>query len=84
MDLANIEWRKSTRSGGNGGECVEVGAQWRKSSRSNQAGGECVEVATGTRVVGVRDSKDRDGGTLVVGPAAFAAFTDAVKYDRLD
>lgn len=24
MDLNTPEWRKSTRSGGNGGECVEV------------------------------------------------------------
>lgn len=24
MDLTRAEWRKSTRSGGNGGDCVEV------------------------------------------------------------
>jgi hypothetical protein len=24
MDLTRAEWRKSTRSGGNGGNCVEV------------------------------------------------------------
>ncbi|WP_433391062.1 DUF397 domain-containing protein [Micromonospora sp. KLBMP9576] len=24
VDLSNAYWRKSTRSGGNGGECVEV------------------------------------------------------------
>ena len=24
MDLSNADWRKSTRSGENGGECVEV------------------------------------------------------------
>jgi len=24
VDLSNAHWRKSTRSGGNGGECVEV------------------------------------------------------------
>lgn len=24
MDLRDLEWRKSTRSSGNGGECVEV------------------------------------------------------------
>ncbi|MEO3855969.1 DUF397 domain-containing protein [Acrocarpospora sp. B8E8] len=24
MDLSAAEWRKSTRSGGNGGQCVEV------------------------------------------------------------
>jgi hypothetical protein len=26
MDLTNATWRKSTRSGDNGGECVEVTA----------------------------------------------------------
>lgn len=36
-------WRKSSRSGGNGGACVEV-ADWRKSSRSGSNGGDCVEV----------------------------------------
>ncbi|WP_406566919.1 DUF397 domain-containing protein [Actinoallomurus rhizosphaericola] len=24
MDLSNADWRKSTRSGQNGGDCVEV------------------------------------------------------------
>lgn len=24
MDTVNVNWRKSTKSGGNGGECVEV------------------------------------------------------------
>ncbi len=24
MDLSNAEWRKSARSGQNGGECVEI------------------------------------------------------------
>ncbi|MDN3353430.1 DUF397 domain-containing protein [Actinomadura sp. DC4] len=37
------DWRKSSRSGGSGGNCVEVTLlPWRKSSRS---GGACVEVA---------------------------------------
>lgn len=44
MDLRNADWRKSTRSGQNGGNCVEV-AEWRKSTRSGQNGGDCVEVA---------------------------------------
>ncbi|MEU6264245.1 DUF397 domain-containing protein [Saccharopolyspora shandongensis] len=39
---------------------------WRKSSRSNNYGGACVEIAVTPTVVGVRDSKDRDGGTLVL------------------
>ncbi|MEV0404289.1 DUF397 domain-containing protein [Actinoallomurus sp. NPDC050550] len=39
-----MNWRKSTRSSGNGGACVEV-ATWRKSARSGGNGGNCVEVA---------------------------------------
>ncbi|MCO6006372.1 DUF397 domain-containing protein [Actinoallomurus purpureus] len=37
-------WRKSTRSSGNGGACVEV-ATWRTAARSSGNGGNCVEVA---------------------------------------
>jgi Domain of unknown function (DUF397) len=45
MELTTTpEWRKSTRSGDNGGNCVEV-APWRKASRSGDNGGDCVEVA---------------------------------------
>ncbi|GAA4616855.1 hypothetical protein GCM10023195_75050 [Actinoallomurus liliacearum] len=39
-----VQWRKSSRSSGQGGQCVEV-AQWRKSTRSSGQGGDCVEVA---------------------------------------
>ncbi|MEV0705441.1 DUF397 domain-containing protein [Saccharopolyspora sp. NPDC050389] len=40
------------------------GMIWRKSSRSNGAQN-CVEIALAAGLVGVRDTKDRDGGTLV-------------------
>jgi hypothetical protein len=43
MDDAMI-WRKSSRSGNGGADCVEV-AVWRKSSRSGNGGLDCVEVA---------------------------------------
>lgn len=36
---------------------------WRKSSRSSDKAN-CVEVAVSSDVVGVRDTKDRDGGEL--------------------
>ena len=39
------EWRKSSRSGSNGGQCVELSVTWRTSSHSGRNGGECVEVA---------------------------------------
>ena len=53
---------------------------WRKSSRSSPNGGACVEVADNLpgRVL-VRDTKDRDGGTLTFGPSAWSAFVQGVK-----
>ena len=55
------------------------GAIWRKSVRSGQQAN-CVEVATNLLgVVPVRDTKDRDGGTLTFSPETWAAFVDAVK-----
>ncbi|WP_192758013.1 DUF397 domain-containing protein [Actinomadura algeriensis] len=44
---------------------------WRKSSRSAEGtSGQCVELAALAGGVGVRDSKDPDGGRLVLTPAA--------------
>jgi hypothetical protein len=37
---------------------------WRKSSYSGGNGGACVETASGRGVVLVRDTTNRDGGTL--------------------
>ncbi|MFI6819670.1 DUF397 domain-containing protein [Micromonospora sp. NPDC050187] len=55
-----------------------TGAVWRKSSRSGNGGSTCVEVATNLPdVVGVRDSKDRQGPVLSFPPAAWAAFARA-------
>ncbi|MFI6760694.1 DUF397 domain-containing protein [Micromonospora sp. NPDC050417] len=56
-----------------------TGAEWRKSSRSNSQGGACVEVADNLPgQVFVRDTKDRDGGTLAFGPDAWLAFVTTV------
>jgi len=54
------------------------GAVWRKSSWSSGGESTCVEVALGAPVVGIRDTKDRDGGTLVVTPATWSAFRACV------
>jgi hypothetical protein len=54
-------------------------ASWRKSSRSSSQGN-CVELATNLPgIVPVRDSKDREGGTLVVSPAAWVVFIQDFK-----
>ncbi|WP_422774730.1 DUF397 domain-containing protein [Plantactinospora sp. WMMC1484] len=55
--------------------------RWRKASRSGQSGGNCVEVADNLpgRVL-VRDTKDRDGGTLAFAPAAWQAFVNLTRH----
>lgn len=62
-----------------------AGARFRKSSRSNGNGGACVEVADlpdGSRAV--RDSKDRQGLTLLFTPAEWQAFVEGVKQGEFD
>ncbi|GAB2944001.1 hypothetical protein GCM10027280_35900 [Micromonospora polyrhachis] len=55
-------------------------AKWHKSSRSNGNQGACVEVADNlTGIVLVRDTKDRDGGTLTFTPTAWQAFISLAK-----
>jgi hypothetical protein len=51
---------------------------WRKSSRST-GGQECIEVAQTQASCLVRDSKNPDGGHLVVSRMAWTAFTHHVK-----
>ncbi|WP_084628658.1 DUF397 domain-containing protein [Amycolatopsis nigrescens] len=56
---------------------------WRKSTRSGQGGnGNCVEVAFVAPSVAVRDSKQPDGGVLVVPAAAWADFLHSVRQRR--
>jgi hypothetical protein len=85
-DLSTAVWRKSSHSGANN-NCVEVAvlskAVWRKSSRS-AGNNNCVEVAGNLPgIVAVRDSKDRDGPTLVVTTDQWATFATALKVGRL-
>ncbi|MFJ1715796.1 DUF397 domain-containing protein [Streptomyces sp. NPDC093108] len=39
-----LEWFKSSYSGDEGGQCLEVAYEWRKSSYSSDEGGQCLEV----------------------------------------
>ena len=52
---------------------------WRKSTYSDGNGGSCVEVAGATRVVLIRDTKDRDGETLAFGADAWSAFVASLR-----
>ena len=46
---------------------------WRKASYSNGQG-QCVETASGNGVVLVRDTTNRDGGTLSIAATAWQTF----------
>ena len=52
---------------------------WRKSSYSDGNGGACVETADFDGMVLVRDTTDRDGGTLSFSASAWRAFADSIK-----
>lgn len=69
-----LKWFKSSYSGSDGGECVEIAYAWRKSSYSGSQGGDCIEVAAHPTAIHVRDSKDPEGPALTFTPSAWAAF----------
>lgn len=80
MDLSRAEWRKSSYSSNNGGNCVEVAYLWRKSSYSGTNGGGCVEVATGQPgIVAVRDSKNPTGPALILSADQWACFVARIR-----
>jgi uncharacterized protein DUF397 len=81
-DVSVGPWRRSSRSGTTGGQCVEV--QWRKSSRSGSSGGQCVEVADLDTVIAVRDSKNPDGPKLTFDAHTWRTFTHRVKRNDHD
>ncbi|MBB4919164.1 hypothetical protein FHS44_006306 [Streptosporangium saharense] len=64
--MSKARWRKSSLSGNNGGDCVEVA--------------ELKGVAKGhADLVAVRDSKDPEGPKLFFTPAEWDAFLSGVK-----
>jgi hypothetical protein len=54
-------------------------AQWRKSTYSSNGGGNCVEVASSVPAVLVRDTTNRDGGTLTFTADAWQRFASGLK-----
>ncbi|WP_329082555.1 DUF397 domain-containing protein [Streptosporangium sp. NBC_01469] len=68
MDLSNATWVKSSFSGDNGGNCVEV-ANLR-------------DTADHPDLIAVRDSKDPEGPKLLFTPTKWNAFLNGVKADE--
>ena len=56
-----------------------VDLSWRKSSYSGNGGSDCVEAGYAPGAVVVRDTKDRDGGTLAFSAHAWDAFVASLK-----
>jgi Domain of unknown function (DUF397) len=52
---------------------------WRKASHSGNGGGSCVEVGNAPRMVLVRDTTDREGGSLAFTADVWVRFTAAIK-----
>ena len=77
--ISDALWRKSSYSSGNGTNCVEV-ATWRKASYSSGSGTNCVEAGVAEPgLVLVRDTTDRDGGTLTFTAGAWQGFADSLR-----
>jgi hypothetical protein len=85
-----LAWAKSSYSGSNNNDCVEVAwvkssysagnnndcveVGWTKSTHSTNDGPDCVEVKASDETVLVRDSKDPDGPRIEVTPTEWSAF----------
>jgi hypothetical protein len=54
-------------------------SDWRKSGYSNDNGGGCVETANGNGTILVRDTTNRDGGTLAFTTEAWERFTASLR-----
>ena len=69
-------WRVASYTGGQG-NCVEV-ASWRVATFTG-GNRDCVEVGDADRAILVRDTRDRDGGTLPFPAATWRSFANSLK-----
>ncbi|MFD4974650.1 DUF397 domain-containing protein [Streptomyces sp. NPDC058424] len=74
MSTDELAWFKSSYSGTDGDDCVEVALAWHKSTYSGDSSGDCVEVASCPTTIHVRDSKNTAGAQLTLSPTAWSEF----------
>lgn len=72
--MTTLVWFKSSHSGANEPDCVEVALSWFKSSHSSNDGPSCVEVALTPDHIHIRDSKTTDGDQLTVSTGTWTSF----------
>jgi hypothetical protein len=84
MSTTELAWFKSTYSGSEGDDCVEVALSWRKSTYSSGSEGDCVEVATCPTTIHIRDSKHTSGPHLALSPATWAEFVEFAAHEGVD
>ncbi|MFF1637794.1 DUF397 domain-containing protein [Streptomyces sp. NPDC058246] len=76
MSTNGLAWFKSSYSGSEGDDCVEVALAWRKSTYSSGSEGDCVEIATCPTTIHIRDSKNTRGPQLTLSPTAWTDFVE--------
>ncbi|MGW4302237.1 DUF397 domain-containing protein [Streptomyces sp. NPDC004646] len=69
-----MTWFKSSYSGANEPDCVEVALNWFKSSYSGNDDSACVEVARTPATIHIRDSKNHNGAHLTVPATTWTDF----------
>ncbi|MDV5149034.1 DUF397 domain-containing protein [Streptomyces sp. SBC-4] len=74
MSTTELAWFKSSYSGGDGDNCVEVALSWHKSTYSGGSGDNCVEVAACPSTIHIRDSKNPTGPQLALSPTTWTEF----------
>ncbi|MCT9930750.1 DUF397 domain-containing protein [Planotetraspora sp. A-T 1434] len=87
MDLSMARWRKSSFSGDNGGNCVEIAEVADVTDSSDQTVGHVDgpgHKSDHSRLIAVRDSKNPDGPKLFFTPSEWAAFVQGVKADEFN
>ncbi|ARQ71513.1 DUF397 domain-containing protein [Streptomyces marincola] len=81
--LVGANWRTSSYSNDQGGDCVQgacLTEDWFTSRHSNDQGGNCVQGARLTgRAMAVRDSKAPDEATVVFPEHAWTGFVTSLK-----
>ncbi|NUR90799.1 MAG: DUF397 domain-containing protein [Nonomuraea sp.] len=75
--MNDLQWRKARRSGGNGGDCVEVAVLDAPEDATTHKSGQ-------DRLYVLRDSKDPDGPRLFFTPAEWEAFLLGMKDGEFD